>query len=115
MDGEIIMKYPDNYLVSNNLYCESIFETEEARTWAIHYKKLYEYAEGYRHGWQVQSEIEEELRKQAEQERDELQAQSVELVKELKEIGEYDKIVPDSVPLGVLLIIDRSLINYREK
>ena len=42
----------------------------EARAWAIRYKKLYEYAEGYRHGWQVQSEIEEELRKQAEQDSD---------------------------------------------
>ena len=45
-------------------------ERDEARTWAIRYKKLYEYAEGYRHGWQVQSEIEEELRKQAEQDSD---------------------------------------------
>ena len=49
---------------------EAVAKTKEARTWARRYKKLYEYAEGYRHGWQVQSEIEEELRKQAEQDSD---------------------------------------------
>ena len=45
----------------------------------------------------------------------ELRIKNAELVAALKEIGEYDKVVPDSVPLGVLLIIDRALINYREK
>ena len=165
------MSYSDNYLVSNSLYCESIFETEEARKVACeqynranrlervlkvirvsrtHWRELYERVsvenvKEIKRGnlWMEIARKSSKTAVKMGSERDELQAQNAKLVEKtrllsmqrdaavrwrnqgweqsdklvtaLKEIGEYDKVVPDSVPLGVLLIIDRALINYREK
>ena len=135
------MKYSDNYRVSHSIYCEEMIEKEKARKVAreqyaranrlervlkvirasrAHWRELYERVLGERDELKVRNDkldafLKADILDTRDKEVIELRAQNAELVTALKEIGEYDKVVPDSVPLGVLLIIDRALINYIEK